>query len=336
MPSHPPNDLDLSGASTLTSGYTGPMLHLLQASAIVAACVLLPGTLTAQEPEVSSAPEPRFSASISLDSNHGADGRWMQLTPGGAYTMSPRVSVEGGVPVYYLTSGATYAGTASIGGIGDAYGSLSLDLSPGAATFYTTVTLSAPTGNVEQGLGAGRTSWDWTTHLAGGRGRFGPYASGGAANNIKAANESLRRGAGTARAGAEVSTGNLAHAEAGLDVSLWKSLSVTASAYGVFSLESQTPATPAVPLPRPGARPPGPAARRRLSAGAAAGTRSATDDVSDHGLGLVFWEQVTSSFDVSFWISHSLAYDHYTVFSVSATYTLTPSLKSKRSGSGRP
>ena len=50
----------------------------------------------------------------------------------------------------------------------------------------------------------------------------------------------------------------------------------------------------------------------------------------------MFWEQVTSSFDVSFWISHSLAYDHYTVFSVSATYTLTPSLTSKRSGSGRP
>jgi len=310
------------------------MLRLLQASAIVAACVLLPGTLMAQEPEASSAPEPRFSASVSLDSNHGADGSWMQLTPGAMYTMSPRVSVEGGVPVYYLTSGATYAGTASIGGIGDAYGSLSLDMSTDAATFYTTVTLSAPTGNVDQGLGAGRTSWDWTTHLAGESGRFGPYASGGAANNIKTANESLRRGAGTARAGAEVSTGNLAHAEAGLDVRLWKSLSVTASAYGVVSLESQTPATPAVPRPRPADRPPGPATRRRLAA--AAGTRSATDDVSDHGLGLVFWEQVTSSFDVSFWISHSLAYDHYTVFSVSATYTLTPSRTSKRSGSGRP
>lgn len=316
--------------------YTDQMPRPLQALAIVAACVLLPGTLTAQEPEASSAPEPRFSASVSLDSNHGAGGSWMQLTPGATYTLSPRWSVEGGVPVYYLTSGATYAGTASIGGIGDAYGSLSLDMSTDAATFYTTVTLSAPTGNVDQGLGAGRTSWDWTTRLAGERGRFGPYVSGGAANNIKTANESLRRGAGTGRSGAEVSTGNLAYAEAGLDVSLWKSLSATASAYGVFNLESQTPVAPAVPLPRPGARPPGPAARRRLAAAAAAGTRSATDDVSDHGLGLVFWEQVTPSFDVSFWISHSLAYDNYTVFSVSATYTLTPSPKSKRSGSGRP
>ena len=148
---HPPG----CNIPTVTLGYTGAMLRLLQASAIVAACVLLPGTLTAQEPEASSAPEPRFSASVSLDSNHGAGGSWMQLTPGATYTLSPRWSVEGGVPVYYLTSGATYAGTASIGGIGDAYGSLSLDMSTDAATFYTTVTLSAPTGNVDQGLGAG-------------------------------------------------------------------------------------------------------------------------------------------------------------------------------------
>jgi hypothetical protein len=52
--------------------------------------------------------------------------------------------------------------------------------------------------------------------------------------------------------------------------------------------------------------------------------------VSDHGLGLVLWDELTSSLDLGFWVSHSLAYKNYTTVSVSATYSLKPPAKSKR------
>ena len=307
---------------------------------IFVVCTLLSAHLSAQEPDAPAAQQSRLDAGVSADSNHGGDGTWLQLTPGLGYAVTPRWSVEAGVPVYYLSAGATYAGTSAVGGIGDAYVSLSLDMSPSVATFYTTLTSSAPTGSSDKGLGAGQVSWDWTTHLAGERGRFGPYVNGGLANNIKTANESLRLGAGTARAGTGVSVGNLAHAETGVEIGLWKSLTLTASGYGVFGLQGQitsTAATPGAPRLRPGGNVPRPgaAARRATNAAALATAASVSDDVSDHGFGLVLWGQVTPSVDLSLWISHSLVYTNYTTVSVSATYSLTPPIKSRRSGSRR-
>ena len=250
--------------------------------------------LLAKEPTAAPAAETRLSASITLDSNHGSDGTWMQLTPEFGYQIAPRWSVDGGVPVYYLSGGATYSGV-SVGGIGDVYSSLSFDMSRKNTSAYTAVTLSAPTGNVDNNLGAGRVSWDWTTHVSGTFGRFSPYATGGAANNLKTANESLRLGAGTARAGTDVSIGKLAHAEAGVEVGVHKSVSLTGSAYGVFNLHSQT--------------------------GSTAATTLVEDDITDHGVGLVLWGQATPSLDLSIWVSHSLAYIGYTTVTLSATYT---------------
>lgn len=306
--------------------------------ALIIACALVPVHLAAQERTSASTSESRLDASISVDSNHGGNGSWLQVTPGVGYTFTPFWRVEAGVPLYYLSAGATYDGTSATSSVGDVYGSLSLDLSSDAATFYTTVTVSAPTGSEDKGLSAGQVSWDWTTHLAEEFGRLGPYVSGGFANNLKTANKSLGQSAGTGRAGTAVSTGELGHAEAGLEVTLWKSLTLTGSGYGVFAVQGQAAATPVVRSPRPGARNPWPgaAARRAAIAAGAVAAAAVEDSVSDHGLGLVLWDQVTPSLDLSLWISHSLAYSNYTVVSISATFSLKPQARSERPGSGQP
>lgn len=242
--------------------------------------------LAAQEPVDGT--QPGLDASISLDSNHGAAGAWLQFTPAVGYAFNPRWSVAAGVPIYYVSAGATYDGLAGVAGIGDAYGSISLDLSSNRVTFYTTATASARTGNVDKGLGAGQTSWDWTGHLVGELGRVGPFVSSGVGNNIRTGNESLGVGAGTARPVAGVSSGSVAHAETGLEISVWKSVTLTASGYGVFNLNGTVP--------------------------------SDEDETSDHGIGLVLWTQVTPSVDLSLWFSRSLAYADYTTVSVSVTY----------------
>lgn len=127
-----------------------------------------------------------------MDSNYGGDGTWLELTPGLGYTLTPRWSVEAGVPVYYLSAGANDAGTTGVGG-----------------------------------LGAGQVSWNWTIHLAGEFGRVGPYVTG-------------------------VSIGNLAHAETGLEIGLWNSLTLTASGYGVLSFQGQAVGVATDPTaPRP-------------------------------------------------------------------------------------
>ena len=202
------------GGLMRTSLRTTLRTTLLASICLWPALLLTQEPLFAQEPTTAAAADTRLSASISLDSNHGSDGTWMQLTPEFGYQIAPRWSVEGGVPIYYLSAGATYSGV-SAGGIGDIYSSLSFDMSRNNTLAYTAVTLSAPTGNVDNDLGAGRVSWDWTTHVTGTFGRVSPYATGGVANNLKTANESLRLGVGTARAGTDVSVGRLAHAEAG-------------------------------------------------------------------------------------------------------------------------
>lgn len=240
----------------------------------------------ARELAGSATPVSGLDVSITVDSNHGGDGTWLQLTPGVDYTFNPRWNVTAAVPVYYVSAGATEKGTAAVKGIGDVYGSLSLDLSSDAVTFYTTATASAPTGSVDEDLGAGQTSWDWTGHLAGAFGRFGPYVQGGVGNNLKAANESLGAGAGAARPAIGVGIGNLAHAEGGVEINIWKSVTLTASGYGVFNLNgSDDP-----------------------------------DEVSDRGVGLVLSDQVTPSLDLSLWISRSLTYVNYTTVSLSATF----------------
>jgi len=321
---------------TNTEGLGARAWRALASLAAAAACSLIAAPAAAQD-GAALTPASRLDLGVSLDSNHGSDGTWLQATPGATYTFSPRWSLETGLPVYYLTAGATATGAGAIGGVGDLYASLSLDFSPESATVYTTFTGSAPTGSAAKELGAGRVSWDWTTHLAGEFGRFGPYLSGGAANNLKTANESLRRGASAARAGALVSAGNLAHAEAGVEVTLWRSLTLTGSGYGVFNLQSTTAAAPVAPVARPPAgAAAGVAGKKRRAGAAAAAAGTIADTVSDHGVGLVLWDQVTPSLDVSVWFSRSLAYVNYTVVSVSMTYSLNRSPAAKRASATAP
>jgi len=262
--------------------FTQALLGLALLTALAA-----PTEVHAQDRVEPADPVTGLDASVSFDSNHGGDGTWMQLTSGVGYTLSPRWSVAAGLPIYYVTPGATYEGTSSLTGLGDLYGSVSLDLSLDAATFYTTFTASAPTGSVDSGLGAGQAGWDLSGHFATELGRLGPYVTGGFGNNIKTGNESLGTGAGTARPAKGVSTGRLTHVEAGIEVGIWQSSSITGTTYGIFDLK----------------------------------TPEELDEVSDHGVGLVLWGQLTPSLDLSLWISHSLAYIDYTIVSISATYS---------------
>ena len=297
---------------------TVSLATLLALSALAAA------PLAAQDPFAAQVPNSPLKASVSIDVNTGADGAWMQVTPGVGYTFTPRWSVEAGVPLYYVSAAATYGGIAALGGVGDVYGSLSLDLSTDALTAYTTLTASAPTGNADKGLGSGQLSWDGTAHLAGEVGRFGPYTTAGLGNNIKAASETLGGGAGRARPATTSTNGNLAHVDTGLEFTVWKSLTLTASGYGVFAFNRPRVVTPVTPRPQPGINGP----RRNLRRpGTPSGARQATpataqDDGSDHGVGLVLWDQVTPWLDLSLWFSHSLAYDNYRTVSVSATFNL--------------
>ncbi len=228
-------------------------------------------------------------ASVSIDLNRAAGQVWWQVTPVVEYTFDPRWSVEAGVPLYYLTAGSTEEGTAQ-GGVGDVYVSASLTSSTARRVIYTTLTLSAPTGSVDKGLGAGQASWDWTGSVSGQAGRVAPYVNGGVGNNTKTASETLGTSSGTALAGAGISVGMLGHLEAGIESTLAKSLTLTASVYGIFASGDVSD--------------------------------SSGRSVSDHGVGFVLWDHVTPSLDLSLWVSHSLAFADYTAVSVNATMNL--------------
>ncbi len=270
-----------------------------------------------------------FEAALALSANNSGSGTWMEVAPSAGYSFG-RWSVELGVPIYYLNAGSTPGGS-SLGGPGDVYASVSLDLSSPRLEVYTTGTLSAATGSVSRGLGAGQTSWDWTTDAAVAAGRVGPYVSVGLANNLRTAGQTA--GGGSTGRSSAISNGKVAHLDAGVEVDVWRQSSVSVSGYLVsaFGLQSVV----ASPVPRlrpvpvrsgPGAGPGGPGGARPPGRPGVAGPNqafevTAEDEISDRGVTLTLATQVGAS-TLSLWVSQSLWYD-YTAVSLSAVIDLT-------------
>ena len=183
----------------------------------------------------------------------------------------------------------------------------------------------APTGNRTRGFGAGKATWDLSGYAATQLARVGPYLNVGVSNNVSVAREAQSGGAGPGRPAPAGASGNLVHAETGVEVDLGKSIYVTGSVYGIFASSPAAPtATPATPRRGPRGRllPPRPAGGAQAVA---------TDDVSDHGVGGVLWAQVTASLDLGVWITHSVAWDNYTTVSISANISLSQLRRTPRS-----
>jgi hypothetical protein len=160
----------------------------------------------------------------------------MDLNSSTGYIFNKYFSVGVGLPVYFVSatqpaSGSGQAKRTSSSGIGNFYGTLNLNFDNEVLPYSSTLTLTAPSGDLDKGRSTGKMTYDWDNRfeheLAE---RLTPYVDAGLANSLSNTRFYKRP---------FLTYGYLAHFEAGMDVKIWKSLTFTPSAYDILPWGNQ-------------------------------------------------------------------------------------------------
>lgn len=260
----------------------------------------------APPPAQAPAPDAKFQAYVSVDFTKSRTAQSWEFTPSATYDVNDYWSIEVGAPLY-LVNGALSGDGASHVGIGDVYGSVSLDASTDAVTFYSTLSVSAPTGNYDNGLGAGQATYEWTNHIGRDFGRVTPYAEAGLANAIDAA--SGGGSIGRLRGRPVIAVGNLFQGEAGLDVAVSDAVSASVSAYLIHPVGASTGVVTRRVPGHPQAGPP-------------ESVINVADLERDRGLSASIDASLTAALDVTLWFWRSTTF-HYDTASVNLALNLS-------------
>lgn len=223
-----------------------------------------------------------ITASVRFDGSHSPQGAFAQVVPRLGYDFS-RWGVDVSLPLEYVGASST-AGTASHGGVGDLRLSLSFAATSSLLDFYSTATVTAPTGDSTIGLGAGESTWDWSNYVGHDFSRITPFVDVGVGSSLGSGTgrTSFTGAAGRTRTLATPYTtlGTLAHLDAGLELSVLGPLSWSASAYDTLPWGDQTVISLFVPL-RQNGQPVGPRLQRAFEQRAL--TQGSASLTADHG-----------------------------------------------------
>jgi hypothetical protein len=181
-----------------------------------------------------------FYESFEGDSN--SDGQVMVLSSSATYHFNEHFSVGVGIPIYFNHPSST-TGTTSTSGIGNAFASVHAVWKSPFLNYGTSLTGSAPTGDSKKGLSTGHATFDWDNRVNHDFGVLTPFFDFGAANSIPDTRYFLRPFS---------SYGYLAHFEAGTDIDLTHSFSLTLSGYDIAPWGTQTIISRQVPAGSPG------------------------------------------------------------------------------------
>ncbi|OFV91451.1 MAG: hypothetical protein A3G76_15630 [Acidobacteria bacterium RIFCSPLOWO2_12_FULL_65_11] len=225
-----------------------------------------------------------FAASVRFAVSDSRQGAFIQFVPRIGYDFN-RWGVAFGVPLEYIGTSTTTQGATSHGGVGDVYLSLSYAIASDRINFFSTGSVTAPTGDSTIGLGAGESTWDWNNYVGHSFSRVTPFLDIGVGTSVGAGTNTTRvtGGAGRSRTFATPYTtvGTLAHGDVGMDIYLWGPLTLSASAYDTVPWGDQTVISLFVPPTGPSGQVLGP--RRRRSFEVQAVTEGSSSLTADHG-----------------------------------------------------
>jgi hypothetical protein len=234
--------------------------------------------------------------------------------------------VDVSVPIEYVGASSS-AGTKAHGGLGDIRLSLSYGIAATQLNFYSTLSVTAPTGDSTVGLGAGQSTWDWNNYLSHDFSRVTPFVDlgvGSSAGSGTTGSASVTGTTGQARTLATpyITVGTQAHADAGLDLYIWGPLSWSVSAYDTAPWGNQT----VVPL-RPNGQPVGSRLQRAFELQAV--TQGAASLTADHGFSTSLDLSPKSYLSLSVGFSRSVQMN-FNVVTVSMATNLARLYKSAR------
>jgi len=171
-----------------------------------------------------------FTLYEAFEGSANSDGVVTALTTSVSYKFNDHFSAGFGVPVYFdRTSSST--GATSSAGIGDVFVTLHGVWKSPLLNYGTALTGSAPIGNSSHGLSTGHATFDWDNRLEHDFGFVTPFVDAGLANSVTDTRYFLRP---------FTSFGKLLHSEAGADLDLSRSFTLTLSAYDVLPFGTQT------------------------------------------------------------------------------------------------
>lgn len=272
-------------------------------------------------------------AYVGTTTDHNSAGTFVAVTPEVGID-SRRFAFVIGVPVYWIS--ATQRDST---GIGDVYGSMFLRQPFGSYDLGAALTVAAPTGNRDEGLGAGRVSVDVNGTLQRRFEKLRAFVTPGYTN-------SLYNNVGYQRP--FISNGNSIYGSAGFDYRLHRKFTVGAGGFGVHAMGdqmviSQMTATapnmtsgPGMPGMPPGHMPPGMGSGSSNSGsmtvssmpfyGHGPETTMPASDVSDWGAsGWASWS-LSPVVSLNLNVSRSISYDLTTIrvglgFNLSRTFS---------------
>src|SRR6266446_250373 len=150
------------------------------------------------------------------------------------YRLNRYLTVEGGVPVYFLYPSTTMVqatGTGSQSGIGNVYAGLRLSFTNPVVNYTSGITVSAPTGDKSTGFSTGHATYDWTNSFEHSFARVTPFVNVGIANTITDTPYFVRP---------FTSFGFVSHLEGGANYKLSRATSLGASVYAIAPSGQQT------------------------------------------------------------------------------------------------
>jgi len=185
---------------------------------------------------------PGFNASLGTSSQYDSGNGWSSiLTPGVAFRFNQILSVNASIPIYAsinveantgTKAKPVYTSTTRHGVLGDASLAASLAAHPSLLDYNATLTLGPPPGNTADGLGAGKTTYDFNNHFEKNFGIFSPDIEFGIGTSSSLVTPRVRK--------TYTSVGALAHFQAGTSIDLPLNLSFEADAYEELPLNSST------------------------------------------------------------------------------------------------
>ncbi len=193
------------------------------AASVIVSYLCGAGVLKAQA-DAAAEREKGFVLEGTFQGNANALGTITKLDTRAGYKFSRHLELNAGIPFYFVraSSDAAAQGATSGKGIGNAYLSLRLSARNAAATFVSSVTGKAPTGDASRGFSTGRVTVDWSNYLGFHAGRVTPFALLGLSNSISDTRFFTRPFA---------SLGKAAGFEGGAHVEMWRIAGIGASAY---------------------------------------------------------------------------------------------------------
>ena len=194
--------------------------------------------------------ETGLTSYVEVGGSANSFGQVYQLDSSVGYSFTPHFGLDFGVPVYFVNASSS-SGSSSSSGVGNPSVDLRWKYPHPSINYATVLTGSAPLGDKTLGLSTGHATFDWTNHFDHAFNLVVPFVEAGFSNTTSDSRLFVRP---------YTTFGLNAHFRGGLEVDVWKFISMGAAGYEIAPFGNQTvfsrvvaPSSTVGPVTGPGA-----------------------------------------------------------------------------------